>query len=113
MKSLIEFSVIHEEIPKAALEKFSKHLYLSKYLTGLSLFDSHVPLSTKRKVVEVFQSQKGTINPGKSTNVSLKNFHEKKINDFVTKETSTLFKEMNLPQEIFQLDPEHWTTNSD
>ncbi|GBM75039.1 hypothetical protein AVEN_213332-1 [Araneus ventricosus] len=105
---------MHKEIAKSASEKVLKHLwYLSADLSGLSLFDSHVPFLTKRKVVEALQNKKGTKNSEKSIVFSLKNFQEKKCEDFVTKESFKLFKEMNLPQGFLKADPEHWNTNSD
>lgn len=108
MDCLLEYSRIHEEISKSAWEKFSKHLwYLSEDLSGLSLFDSHIPLSTKRKVVEVLQNQKGTKNPEKRITISLKNFHNKKFEDFLTKESLKLFQEMNLPLGFLKVGPEH------
>ena len=108
MNKLLEYTKIHKEIAQSTSEKFSKHLwYLSEDLSGLSIFDSHVPLSTKRKVVEALQNKKGTKNPQKRIAVSLENFREMMFEDFVTKESFKLFKEMNLPQGFLKIDPEH------
>jgi len=112
MNNLLKYSRIHEKIAKSASEKFSKHLwYLSEDLSGLSLFDSHVPLSTKRKLVEALQNKKGTKNPKKRIDVSLENFHEKKFEDFVNENSMKLFKEMNLSLQFLTVDPEHWNSN--
>lgn len=47
---------------------------------------------TYKKVVEIFYNQKHTRNPDKKKTVSHENFHEKKFEDFVTKESFKYFK---------------------
>ncbi|XP_059062982.1 uncharacterized protein LOC131855700 [Achroia grisella] len=56
LKSLKEYETVNKEISKAALSKFSQHLwYLSEEIAVLSLFDDEIDEQTKTNIVANLQ----------------------------------------------------------
>ena len=114
LQSLINYSSIHPVIAKVASEKLSNHLwYLSEDLIGLALFDSRVSVSTKRQMVKAMQEAEGVEEPPKRVVINLKNFKDKKLEDFVSKRSVLLMEKLQMPSSFLQVDPEVWEKHDD
>ena len=105
LKSLLEYSSIHLAISKSTSRKFSNHLwFLSQKLVSLAFFDSWVSSSIKRRMVSARQNEENQDqNHSKRITVALDSFKDKKLEDFVTAKSMTLFRIMQLPDGFLRL----------
>ena len=114
LNSLINYSTIHPVIAKVASEKLSNHFWdLSEDLIGLALFDSRVSVSTKRLMVKAMWEVDGVEEPPKRVVIALKNFKDKKLEDFVSKRSILFMEKLKLPSGFLQVYPEMWEAHDD
>ena len=114
LNSLINYSTIHPVIVKVASEKLSNHFWdLSEDLIGLALFDSRVSVSTKRLMVKAMREVDGVEEPPKRVVITLKNFKDKKLEDFVSKRSILFMEKLKLSRGFLQVDPEMWEAHDD
>jgi len=121
MKSLLEYSSINTAISKVTSEKLSKHMwYLSEHLVCLAFFDSAVSTQTKQNMVAALNMEELNVPDSKVLPVekrviitSLESFHEKKLEDFVTKNSIAFFHKIDISTSFLQSDPSTWEERDD
>ena len=115
LKTLLEYSSIHSAISKQTSKKFSNHLwYLSEELVTLAFFDDRVSLSTKRLMVSAMQNEEEQDKDhSKRITVALDSFKDKNLEDFVTANSMTLLRMMELPHGFLEVDLDLWEDRDD
>ena len=94
--------------------KMRGHLwYLSENLVCLALFNDHLPIDLKRKLVS------GLSKPAKPNDVrrvvptAVATFLAVELTDFVTSRSLNIFQALKLPEEFLSVDPEMWAKRTD
>ncbi|XP_059047729.1 uncharacterized protein LOC131843142 [Achroia grisella] len=112
LKSLKEYETVNKEISKAALSKFSQHLwYLSEEIAVLSLFDDEVDEQTKTNIVanlqrdSLYDSVKRYI-PSKEDMSDY--LYGKSLNDFVSVKSTNLFVRLNMDTDFLKKTVSAW-----
>lgn len=117
IKDLIEYRKIHPDIANAALDKLSRHLwYLHEHLACLALFDDTVLPEEKLKIVEKMNSNEVFKKSNKRYSVpydKISSLADKNISDFVTPNSSFIFKQFNLSCEFLNTELHTWESNPD
>lgn len=117
IKDLIEYRKIHPEIANAALEKLSKHLwYLHEQLACLALFDNTVLSEEKLKMVKSLNSNEVFEKSNKHFSVPynlISLLADNNISDFVTPNSTFIFKQFDLSHEFLSTEQHTWESNPD
>lgn len=117
IKDLVEYRKIHPKIANAALEKLSRHLwYLHEQLACLALFDNVVLPEEKIKIVEKMNSNMIFEKSNKHYSVPysiISSLADKNISDFVTPNSSFIFKQFDLPYGFLNTEVHTWESNPD
>lgn len=118
LQCLKRYEGIHSAISKAAVNKFSGHLwYLSEELIALALFDPAVPADTKRAMVQAIVGldgvQRSQPKGPKRIKIAIKSIEQASLTQFVTENTLNFFGRLDLPTEFLQADPDTWDCRDD
>jgi hypothetical protein len=110
---LKHLSTIDSPSAKAALRKMCGQLwYLNEELVALAFFDRDVDGFEKRAMIEALKHE-GKEYPPKRISVEPSKITEKRLRDFVTKNTRNFFRILSLPDSFLETDPDTWDTNPD
>lgn len=115
IKDTIKYSEIDPDISNVVLNKMSNHLwYIDVTTVGLALFDTNVPFSEKRKMVEKLNSKKPVVELKNGRQHSdLRQFENYTLSDFVSEESKEFFNLFRLSTNFLKLDPSTWETAFD
>ena len=76
--------------------------FLSEQLVGLALFDDDLDNSTKDEMVMAMQKKEGEEEPLKCATIDLKFIQKKTVVDFMIKNSTLLFKKLDLPEDFLK-----------
>ena len=79
---------------------------------ALSFFDRSVDVSEKRAMIEGLRSE-GEDHPSKRIQLDQSVIREKRLRDFVTRNTRKFFEILSIPDSFLEVDPGSWETNPD
>ncbi|XP_057710018.1 uncharacterized protein LOC130927913 [Corythoichthys intestinalis] len=118
LQSLKMYEDINPAISKAAVSKFSGHLwYLSEELVALALFDPAVTNDTKRAMVEAMLeegSASDSLPKGpKRIQAAKKSIQEMSLVGCVNRNTKIFFTNLDIAAEFLQAEPETWDSRDD
>jgi len=116
LQDLYKYRQHNEAISKAACKKLEHHLwYLSEELVGLSFFDSEVPVTVKRKMVQALRSLEanGQCAEPKRITLTANNASTASLEHFVNCNTQKLFRKLQITDDFLNCDPELWVTRED
>lgn len=110
---LKQLVTIDSPAAKGALKKLCGQLwYLSEELVAFAFFNRDIDASEKRSMVERL-SREAEEDPPKRISLDKFKILEKRLCDFVTKNTWKFFQILSLPVSFLEVDPETWLTNPD
>ncbi|GBM62732.1 hypothetical protein AVEN_76108-1 [Araneus ventricosus] len=115
LKSLKAYEKVNESISKAALQKFSQHLwYFTDEIAVLVLFDD-VDEETKLKMVanlhgEIFSTHEKRYIPLKEELCG--SLYEKSIDDLISVKSQSLFSRLKIGDSLLNESPFLWTNNA-
>lgn len=102
----------NENISKATSAKLGLHLwYVLEDLVGLALFDSEVPLDTKRDMVKAMETREGENEPPKRIQIPARSVPQSRLDDCVTQNTKGLFVKLGIETDFLETDPDTWKSN--
>ena len=107
--------LVHTDSPaaKGALKKLCGQLwYLSEELVAFAFFDRDIDASEKRAMVEGL-CRDGDGEHLKRIKLDQSMIHDKRLRNFVTKNTRKFFEILCIPDSFLKVDPELWVTNPD
>jgi len=108
LKKLERYQIINKEISKVALKKLAGQLwFLSEELVGLALFDDEVDNEIKNKMV-LAMKQKENGNPLKRATIDSRHVQHMTLEDFASKNSHNLFKNMQLPDDFLEFPAHQW-----
>ncbi|XP_057336568.1 uncharacterized protein LOC130675093 [Microplitis mediator] len=111
LQQLVKFKSINPKVSQVATKKFTGHLwYLSEELASLSFFDDSISLETKLKMVQAIKN-KESLADNKRIKISEKDLDlicDREMSDFITKKSTTLFQQFELPMDFLDLTPSEW-----
>ena len=115
LQALNAYHEVDDVVAKAALNKLKGHLwYLSEELVALALFDTNVPLVTKRKILAAVREKDGKEDaPAKRPTLPASAIAGRCLEDFASKNTRLFFKKLQLDDEFLEADPETWPERAD
>ena len=85
--------------------------FLSKELVGLAPFDDELDNETRKKMV-LTMKEKEIKDPAKRATTDLELIHQMTLVDLTSKNSKTLFKNMNLPDDILEFPADQWKHQS-
>ncbi|XP_055916769.1 uncharacterized protein LOC129949371 [Eupeodes corollae] len=116
LKAMKDYEQVDQSISKAALKKFSQHLwYLTDEVVMLSLFDDEMVLETKTKMVanltreQVSTHEKRYIPSKEELAGSL---YDKNLEDFVSIRSKFFFARLKIDDSFLQESPYSWNTST-
>ncbi|GBN63605.1 hypothetical protein AVEN_88733-1 [Araneus ventricosus] len=116
LKSLKAYENMSESIWKAALQKFSQHLwYLTDEIAVLALFDDDEDEETKLKMVANLHRENVSTHdkiyiPSKEELCG--SLYEKSINDFMSVKSQSLFSRLKIDDSFLNESPFSWANNA-
>ena len=117
LQSLKRYEDIHRAISKAAVNKFSGHLwYLNEELIALAIFDPAVPADTKRAMAQAIVETEGVASSSKTPKrikIAVKSIEQASLTQFVTKNTINFFRCLDITTDFLQADPDTWDSRDD
>lgn len=119
LQSLKAYESIHPAISKAAVKKFSGHLwYLSEELVALALFDPSVPADTKRAMAKVIAGSDELAAAGstkclKRIKIPVKSIKDSSLTQFVSRNTMNFFSCLDIVTDFLHADPDTWDSRED
>lgn len=107
------FKAINEDISASTMTTFSRHLwYLSEELAGIAFFDTAIDVAEKRLMVQAL-TKSGCKDPVVKAKINVKNVMQYRMSDFVTANSLTIFRALNISQEFLKSDPQTWSSRDD
>jgi len=114
LRNLKAYEDINSAISKAAVTKFSGHLwYVSEELVALALFDSVISTDTKRAMARVISEVEGTENPPKRIKIVTNSIKDMALTNFVTTNTMNFCRCLDITTDFLQADPDTWNSRDD
>ena len=116
LQSLKRYADIHPAISKAAVNKFSGHLwYLNEELIALALFDPAVPPDSKRAMAQaILEDEEGIgINGPKRVKITAETIEQAHLTKFVTKNALNFFRCLDIATGFLDADPNTWDSRDD
>ncbi|CAH1647379.1 unnamed protein product [Spodoptera littoralis] len=116
LKTMKEYEKVDKTISKAALQKFSQHLwYLTYEVAVLSLFDDDVDHETKIKIVQSLSNENHS--PHNKRYVPSKedlcgSLYEKDIDNFTSVKSKALFDRFKIDDSFLPECPTSWSNNA-
>lgn len=112
-QQIAQFEAIDSDISKSAMKTFSRHTwYLGEELIGIAFFDSSLDVSEKQLMVEALK-KRGRASPAVRPKIIVKNVMSYRISDFVTSNTLSIFRTLNISPEFLSTDPSTWSSRED
>ena len=104
LKELLENENVNATVSKAALKKFTAHLwYLNEQMIGLSVFDSSLPDEVRRDIVEACNTREGLEDPPKNRYVQCSDVPGMSVADLASESTLDFFKILEIDTKFFQV----------
>jgi len=114
LQNLKAYEDINSAISKAAVTKFSGHLwYVSEELVALALFDSVISTDTKRAMARAISEAEGTENPPKRIKIVTNSIKDMALTNFVTTNTMNFCRCLDITTDFLQADPDAWKPRDD
>lgn len=117
LQNLKRYEEIHPGISKAAVKKFSGHLwYLSEELVALAMFDPSVPVDTKRVMAQAIVGAEVIATSSscpKRVKIAPKSIQDATLPQFVSKNTRNFFEALDIDTGFLQADPDTWDSRDD
>lgn len=113
LKALVEYGQVDVGLSRVSSAVFGRHLwYLSEHLAGLALFDDHLPLEVKKRMVTAIEKVKGSEQPAKRIVLDIaKDLEQKTVADFCTTSSKLLFERLAIDMSFLELDPTTWSNS--
>ena len=86
--------------------------FLSEQLVGLALIDDNLDNGTKDKMLMTIKEKEGEEEPLKRATIDLKFTQEKTLVDYTTKNSTLLFKKLDLPEDYLKYPAAQWKHQS-
>lgn len=111
LKTLLYYKNTNEQISKATVTTFLRHLwYLTEELAVMSFFDSSVSLDVKLKMINAIKKNGKENNERRVvlTENQLDTICSKDISDFITKRSLQFFDHFQLSSDFLTVEPRYW-----
>ena len=104
IKQLLAYEESDLEVAKAALDKFTRHLwYLNEEMIGLSIFDAALPDEVRRNIVDACVSREPLEVFHKNRHLQLRDIPDMGIADLASTRTQHFFQILEIKTDFFEV----------
>lgn len=115
LQALVKYGQVDMGVSRVTSTVFRRHLwYLSEHLAALAIFDDHVPLEVKKRMVTAIEKAKGTEQPPRRIvlDLSAEELEQKTVADFCTTSSKVLFERLAIDTSFLDSDPATWSSST-